>query len=691
MVYRIFQAYLDDENNITIELEKSFDAYSIHFTLEDKHSSSPLTIKKIENQEHQIVYTLSVNDPIDLTESYTVYDQDRNHTILQYRHIVQKPIFNELFSYQGRDLGASYSPQATDFKLWAPISEKVLLHLEEQVIPLQRQDRGVWHTQVLGDLEGKAYYYIHKVNGKWVEVHDPYALSSDANSGHSYVIDRKKISKPIHRAASQVKPTEAVIYEMSVRDFSMQKEAGFSQPGKFASLSESPTVHGHTFGLKYLQNLGITHVQLMPVYDFGSVDEKHPELVYNWGYDPVQYNVPEGSLSSDPHDPYSRIFELQDAIAAYHQADMSVIMDVVYNHVYEADAYAFEKIVPGYFYRLDEQGLRTNGTFCGNDVASEKAMVRHYIQQSVQQWVSLYGFDGFRFDLMGILDITTMKQIAQELKAIHPNIYLYGEGWQMPTGLDSDLLAHQFNAEQLPEYGFFSDHFRDTIKQTIVQGSRLDKEHTTSWLENVLTANVGLTGEPHFLAPHQAINYVECHDNATVFDYFDIQNPNISLRQRLANSRLALHIVLLAQGVPFLHSGQEFYRTKNLIDNTYNLPDDVNKLDWLRSLHYTEDIEFLKQLIAFRKAHPLLTLTTSSAIQKACQVKWLSPILLEYKIQKDKQALTILINFGTEAATYENKMKQSIYLQYPHINAKKPIAPLADSYTVPAKQVLVLK
>jgi pullulanase, type I len=691
MVYRIFQAYLDDENSITIELEKSFDAYSIHFTLEDKRSSSPLTIKKIENQEHQIVYTLSVNDPIDLTESYTVYDQDRNHSILQYRHIVQKPIFDELFSYQERDLGASYGPQATDFKLWAPISEKVLLHLEDQVISLQRQDRGVWHTQVLGDLEGKAYYYIHKVNGKWVEVHDPYALSSDANSGHSYVIDRKKIRKPIQRAASQVKPTEAVIYEMSVRDFSMQKEAGFSQPGKFASLSESPTVHGHTFGLKYLQDLGITHVQLMPVYDFGSVDEKHPELVYNWGYDPVQYNVPEGSFSSDPHDPYSRIFELQDAIAAYHQADMSVIMDVVYNHVYEADAYAFEKIVPGYFYRLDEQGLRTNGTFCGNDVASEKAMVHHYIQQSVQQWVSLYGFDGFRFDLMGILDITTMKQIAQELKAIHPNIYLYGEGWQMPTGLDSDLLAHQFNAEQLPEYGFFSDHFRDTIKQTIVQGSRLDKELATSWLENVLTANVGLTGEPHFLAPHQAINYVECHDNATVFDYFDIQNPNISLRQRLANSRLALHIVLLAQGVPFLHSGQEFYRTKNLIDNTYNLPDDVNKLDWLRSLHYTEDIEFLKQLIAFRKAHPLLTLTTSSAIQKACQVKWLSPSLLEYKIQKDKQALTILINFGTEAATYENKMKQSIHLQYPRINAKKPIAPLADSYTVPAKQVLVLK
>ncbi|WP_241209287.1 alpha-amylase family glycosyl hydrolase, partial [Streptococcus sp. DD11] len=422
MVFRKFEAYLDDENIISIELEKNFDAYSIHFTLEDRHSSSPLTIKNINNQEERIIYTVSANEPIDLTQSYKVYDQDRNHTGLQYRHIVQKPVFDQIFDCSDTDLGARYSPQATDFKLWAPISEKVLLHLKHQVYHLKRLDKGVWHTRVEGDLEGQAYSYLHKVNGRWAEVHDPYALSSDVNSGSSYIIDLNRIAKPIQRAKTQLDPTEAVIYEMSVRDFSMQKEAGFSQPGKFASLSESPQVHGQRFGLDYLKNLGISHVQLMPVYDFGSVDEKHPELVYNWGYDPVQYNVPDGSFTSKPRDPYARIEELQAAVAAYHQADISVIMDVVYNHVYNADTYAFEKIVPGYFYRLNAIGFRTNGSFCGNDVASEKAMVRRYIKQSVRQWITLYGFDGFRFDLMGLLDTETMKQIAQELKAIYPQI-----------------------------------------------------------------------------------------------------------------------------------------------------------------------------------------------------------------------------------------------------------------------------
>lgn len=691
MAFRTFQAYLDDENIITIELAKTFDAYSIHFTLEDHHGSSPLTIKSINNQEQQIIYTVSANEPIDLTKIYTIYDQDRNHTILQYRHIVQKPIFDELFDYAGEDLGAHYSKDATEFKLWAPISEKVHLHIKSRVYPLERQKRGTWYTQVAGDLEGQSYFYLHKINGKWVEVHDPYALSSDANSGNSFVIDQNKIKKPIHHAKTQVKPTDAIIYEMSVRDFSMQKDAGFSQPGKFNSLTESPEIDGHYFGLQYLQDLGITHVQLMPLYDFGSVDEKHPELVYNWGYDPVQYNVPDGSFATNPHDPYNRIFELQQAIETYHQADISVIMDVVYNHVYDADSYAFEKIVPGYFYRLDAIGFRTNGTFCGNDVASEKAMVRRYIKQSVKQWVSIYGFDGFRFDLMGILDIQTMQEIAQELKALYPNIHLYGEGWQMDTGYDTELLAHQFNAEQLPDYGFFSDNFRNTIKQTIAQGKRAEDEQSANQMENILTANIGLSGTPHFISPSQAINYVECHDNATVFDYFDLLNPEITLRNRLANSRLALHLVLLAQGVPFIHSGQEFFRTKNLIDNSYDQPDEINKLDWIRSLHYQEDIEFLQRLIEFRKINPLLHLATSKAIKKACKVEWLSPTLVEYRIQQGKQQMTIVINFSNEEVVYDNQYKQELFVQYPQIGLKKSILPSAKSYTLAAKQVIVLK
>lgn len=691
MPFRIFQAYLDDENIITVDLEKKLDSYTIHFTLEDGHGSSSLIIKNIDNQDKRIIYTLSTNEPIDFSKSYQIYDQDRNHTPLQFRRIVQKPIFDELFNYDEEDLGAHYEKQATEFKFWAPISETVHLHLEDQVYPLKRLDKGVWYTKVSGDLEGQSYYYLHKVNDKWLEVHDPYALSSDVNSGKSFIVDLEKIQKPITRAKHQLSPTQAIIYEMSVRDFSMQKEAGFSQPGKFRSLTESPQVQGHHFGLDYLKDLDITHVQLMPVYDFGSVDENNPELVYNWGYDPVQYNIPEGSFASNPHDPYNRIFELQQAIADYHQADISVIMDVVYNHVYNADSFAFEKIVPGYFYRLDVFGFRTNGTFCGNDVASERAMVRNYILHSVKQWVQLYGFDGFRFDLMGILDTKTMNQIAHELKAIYSNIYLYGEGWQMNTGLDNQLLAHQYNAEQLTDYGFFSDNFRDTIKQTIAQANRIENQYTPNLLENILTANIGLIGSPHFLKPQQAINYVECHDNATAFDYFDITNPEITLKERIANSRLALHLVLLAQGVPFIHSGQEFYRTKGLVDNSYNLPDKINKLDWMRSLHYQEDIDFLKQLIQFRKEHPLLSLENSTDIRQACHIKWLSSSFVEYSIQKDQQELTIVINFSNEEATYNNDRNQKLYVQYPRINLEKSLNPLSEYHTLAAKQFIILK
>ena len=689
MAFRIFQAYLDDENIITIELEKSFEAYSIHFTLEDKHSSSPLTIKNINNQEERIIYTVSANEPIDLTQSYKVYDQDRNHTDLQYRHIVKKPIFDEIFDYAGDDLGAQYNPQATDFKLWAPISEKVLLHLKDQVHHLKRLDKGVWHIRIEGDLEGSSYSYLHKINGKWVEVHDPYALSSDVNSGNSYVINLEKIKKPIKRAKTQLNPTEAVIYEMSVRDFSMQKEIGFFCPGKFASLSESPVVHGQKFGLDYLKELGISHVQLMPVYDFGSVDEKHPELVYNWGYDPVQYNVPEGSYASDPNDPYARIWELQDAIATYHQSNLSVIMDVVYNHVYQADEYAFEQIVPGYFYRYNAEGERTNGTFCGNDVASERSMVRHYIKQSLKQWVSLYGFDGFRFDLMGILDIQTMTEIAEELREIYPNIYLYGEGWKMDTGLSEDQLAHQYNAKRLPAFGFFSDNFRDTIKRTLVAGHRRESQHSANDFANILTANVGKLGPAHFTQPQQAIQYVECHDNATVFDYFQLEKEEIRLEDRKSLSRLALHLVLLAQGVPFIHAGQEFYRTKGLEDNTYNLPDSLNQLDWTSLPKCQEEIAFLEELIAYRKSQPLLRLKKGQEIRDYCDVKWLSDHHLIYTIEKDREKITILVNIGDQEQTYQHPSDSQLLFAYPHANLQVPI-PKGKELSIPAHSWLLL-
>ena len=697
MSFRTFQAYLDNIRLINLQLPIIYDAKDLSFTLESDDQVIPLTIQTCKSSTEHCLYSLTLEEDIDLEQHYLVYDQDRNKTVLAFRHIVQEPIFDQTFDYDQDDLGATYSSKATSFAFWAPISEQVLIKLKkdgkETVWPLLRQEKGVWKTTIPGDWERASYTYLHKVNGPWLEVHDPYALSSEANSGASFIIDPKKLlnTTGVKRAKTQLSPTKAVIYEMSVRDFSSQKDAGFKEPSTFRALTESPKLGKRKIGMQHLLDLGITHIQLMPVYDFGSVDEKHPEQVYNWGYDPVQYNVPEGSFASDPEDPYARILELQETIATYHEADMSLIMDVVYNHVYDADSFAFEKIVPGYFYRLNEQKQRTDGTFCGNDVASERAMVRRFIKHSVKQWVNLYGFDGFRFDLMGILDIQTMNELAEELKESYPNVYLYGEGWKMATGLDSELLAHQYNAAELTDYGFFSDNFRDTIKGTILNKQRLTGFEWTSSMANILTANVGLETASHFQSPQQAINYTECHDNATVFDYFKMEDPNISPKERLASARLALHLVLLAQGVPFLHSGQEFFRHKDLLDNSYNIPDTINRLDWQSLLNYEEDVDFIRELISFRKEHPLLSLESREEILEACQVEWLNDSLVRYQISQQDEQMTILINFGSKDQTYQNELGQEVFLSYPAISSDKAIAPLADNYVIPAKQVLVLK
>ena len=309
-------------------------------------------------------------------------------------------------------------------------------------------------------------------------------------------------------------------------------------------------------------------------------------------------------------------------------------------------------------------------------------MVRNYIKQSVKQWVQLYGFDGFRFDLMGILDRQTMMEIQEELAAIYPNIYLYGEGWKMDTGLDPELLAHQYNASQLRPYGFFSDNFRDTIKRSILNEGRIDSRYQANDLANILTGNVGLKGTPHFVRPQQAINYVECHDNATFFDYLKVEDPNISVEVRQTKARLGLHLVLLAQGVPFLHAGQEFYRSKGLEENTYNLPDALNQLDWLSSTAYETDIQFLRELIAYRKEEELLRLVNAQDIRDYCQVTWTSEKTFSYSIEKDGRKLLILVNLGDQEWTYRLKQSARLTIAYPHVYGREQ-GLSQEEFTVP--------
>lgn len=681
MALRQFQAFLDDVATIRLVMEKRFDTEHMSFSLESDDATSQLFIHSCLEVENLVLYYLTSLHALNLDKDYVIYDQDRNKTELGYGHIVRSAIFEQNYTYDGSDLGASYSPQSTSFKLWAPISKQVFLVLEGTPYTMTKGSKGVWQVTVEGDLDSQIYHYLHKVNGEWISVHDPYALSSKANSGDSYVINPNKLHK-VRRAKTQRPSSQAIVYEMSVRDFSWQTEAGFKHRSQFLGLTESPVLDCMKLGMDYIKNLGVTHIQLLPVYDFGSVDENKPQAVYNWGYDPMQYNLPEGSFSSLPDDPYARILELQEAIQAYHDADISVNMDVVYNHVYHAEKYAFELIVPGYFYRYNEHGMRTDGTFCGNDVASERSMVRNYIKQSLRQWTSIYGFDGFRFDLMGILDSQTINQIQEELSAIHPNIYLYGEGWKMATGLDYEKLAHQYNADQLPEVSFFNDDYRDTFKKLLLNPTRLVDKQLHEKVQHLLTGS----RYSHFITPQQSLNYIECHDNATAFDYFHIEHPDWTPQQQKRAASFGLQLILISQGMAFIHSGQEFFRTKDEIDNSYNIPDRINRLDWTRAVHYKEHIEFIQELIAFRKDNPILSQNSYETIQETCDFYWLTEYVLRYQVTNGDKTIQFIINFADSDFVFENEGQQTIRFSFPPVDDKK-----AQQITLAGQSICILE
>ncbi|MFI3150516.1 type I pullulanase [Streptococcus suis] len=681
MALRQFQAFLDDVATIRLVMEKRFDTEHMSFSLESDDATSQLFIHSCLEVENLVLYYLTSLHALNLDKDYVIYDQDRNKTELGYGHIVRSAIFEQNYTYDGSDLGASYSPQSTSFKLWAPISKQVFLVLEGTPYTMTKGSKGVWQVTVEGDLDSQSYHYLHKVNGEWISVHDPYTLSSKANSGDSYVINPNKLHK-VRRAKTQRPSSQAIVYEMSVRDFSWQTEAGFKHRSQFLGLTESPVLDGMKLGMDYIKNLGVTHIQLLPVYDFGSIDENKPQAVYNWGYDPMQYNLPEGSFSSLPDDPYARILELQEAIQAYHDADISVNMDVVYNHVYHAEKYAFELIVPGYFYRYNEHGMRTDGTFCGNDVASERSMVRNYIKQSLRQWTSIYGFDGFRFDLMGILDSQTINQIQEELSAIHPNIYLYGEGWKMATGLDYEKLAHQYNADQLPEVSFFNDDYRDTFKKLLLNPTRLVDKQLHEKVQHLLTGS----RYSHFITPQQSLNYIECHDNATAFDYFHIEHPDWTPQQQKRAASFGLQLILISQGMAFIHSGQEFFRTKDEIDNSYNIPDRINRLDWTRAIRYKEHIQFIQELIAFRKANPILSQNSYETIQETCDFYWLTEYVLRYQVTNGDKTIQFIINFADSDFVFENEEERTIRFSFPPVDDNK-----AQQITLAGQSICILE
>ena len=383
--------------------------------------------------------------------------------------------FEKAYTYTGSDLGTTWSPEQTFFRLWAPTADSVVIRLYKsgnpdaadlmETISMTRDIQGTWTAAKTGDLNGVYYTYLVNVDGQEVEACDPYARTTGIN-GHRAMILNHRTTDP--EGWDQDKDpnfdkaiTDSVIYELHVRDLSMNEYSGIQNKGKFLGLAETGTTtpDGHSTGLDYIKNLGVTHIHLLPVYDYGFTDESLALPQYNWGYDPVNFNTPEGSFSTDPYHGEVRVAEMKQMVKTLHDNGLSVVMDVVYNHVYDGPEFCFNKIVPGYFSRINAEGVWSNGSVCGNDTASERNMVRKYLVDSVCYWADEYHIDGFRFDLVGLIDVQTMNEITTEVHKKHPNVIFYGEGWDMPTELTkADVaLAIQPNSVKMPAFSFFND------------------------------------------------------------------------------------------------------------------------------------------------------------------------------------------------------------------------------------------
>lgn len=549
--------------------------------------------------------------------------------------------FRRRFHYSGNDLGATWSRAQTKFRLWAPLADGVDLVFYKEGLGgpkaglwrMKRSRQGTWTRSVEGDWAGVYYTYRVRHGERTEEAVDPYAKAVGANGGRAMIVNLAKTNPAgwaTDRKPKFGQPTDAVIYELHVRDATIHASAGAKHKGKFLGLTERGLRHGA--GLDHLRELGITHLHLLPVFDYASVDEtKLRKQQYNWGYDPQNYNVPEGSYSTDPFNGAVRIREFKQMVQALHRAGIRVVMDVVYNHTYCGGDSHFHKIVPGYYHRQDAGGGFSNGSGCGNEVASDRSMVRKMMVESLVYWAREYHVDGFRFDLMGLHDLETMQEIRRALDRVDKTILLYGEGW---TGGDSPLpfnkRAVKTNVRKLDRIAAFSDTIRDGIKGTVmdhkkggfVQGRRGFEETIKSGVvasvkhPQVKFPKGDAWRGPWAEEPWRCVTYNSCHDNHALWDKLVLTAKRAPESLLIKMNKLAAAIVLTSQGISFLHAGEEFAREKKGVENSYNKPDAVNAIDWRRKGKYRDLLAYYKGLIALRKAVPELRLPGADEIRR---------------------------------------------------------------------------
>ncbi|MDE6006473.1 MAG: type I pullulanase [Muribaculaceae bacterium] len=598
-------------------------------------------------------------------------------------------------TYNGSDLELSVDNSGTHFKLWSPKAKEARVNLYEnghtgkayEVLPMKfNAATGTWSVSFPQKLYGKFYTFQINTDGTWLaETPGVWAKAVGVNGNRAAIIDFSE-TNPEGWAADkgpEVKNfSDVIVYEMHHRDMSMHPSSGIANKGKFLALTEKGTTspEGLKTGIDHLKQLGITHVHILPSYDYNSVDEMNlQDNTYNWGYDPLNYNAPEGSYSTNPSDPKARVREMKEMIKALHDAGIGVIMDVVYNHTATNDDSNFELTAPGYYHRHRNDGSYSDASGCGNETASDLQQMRDYIVNSTKYWADEYHIDGFRFDLMAIHDTETMNQVAAELKKINPSIFVYGEGWTAgDSPLQPERRALKENVSKMTDIAVFSDDLRDAVKGHYTDAA--DRGFATGKPGNEETVKIGIVAAtahpqvdykkgqnskfPYAKSPEMIVNYVSCHDDLMLTDKLRKSMAGEPEENMLAADKLAQTIVFTSQGTPFMFAGEEIFRDKQGVHNSYKSPDSINAIDWSKKAQYRDLFNYYQGLIALRKAHPAFRMTTAADIAKNLKFDKIdsskTPNLISYSLLNhangdEWEEIKVVFNGASKAQTVDIK------------------------------------
>ena len=569
------------------------------------------------------------------------------------------------FPITDKKLGYIYCPEQTVFRVWSPIKNQIALLLYPHPFSIERESHimskgedGVHEVTISRNLKG--YYYTFLIDGKF-EVTDPYSVAASLNSIRSAVVDLET-SNPDgwedHTIPYHKRNCDAIVYEVNVKDFTVSHTSGAIKRGTYLGFVEHDTrCNGVTTGISHLKELGVTHIHIMPVYDFLTVREDQELFLakrnYNWGYDPELYNVPEGSYATNPKDPISRIKDLKTMIMELHSAGFKVILDVVYNHTYRTYDSNFNTIMPSYYYRQNHDGSFSNGSGCGNELATERPMVRKFIVDSILYWVNEYKVDGFRFDLMALMDIDTTEEILSEVRKARPDIFIYGEPWAGGiTTLSYNNTTSKGTQSKL-SFGLFNDNFRDALKG---DNDGDAKGFSQGNLDSKLATETGIAGSIYYddghigfaSNPRETINYLNSHDNLIITDKMKKVFPVIDKNEMERLNRFAFSILLTSQGIPFIHAGNEFLRSKNMAHNSYNLDIDINGIDWSLKETNLSFYNYFKDLIQLRMSNKVFRMTSVDDIKKRLKFINYQGIsnLIAYTLETQEDKYLLVIHNG---------------------------------------------